>query len=330
MNLSNRFPAHILASPPRRCAATVARLPSSILLTLLAIPSPNPPHKPALLPLLLHRAAQIPPAPASHESAARAAPPPPGTGRRAPPTPTTSSRGRGSCAPSPPPPPGRPRAAARPCSGWAPAAARAPPSRSPARLPDAAAALLRAAVLRALRFPLRSGGADAPAVLGPGGLAELDGVPRVAAVLFFGPRRVWGGGRVREMERRVDASGARIEAVVLEGLRWYQRRGWEGAREARALALARPRARFPVLELPTVEYCDASGEDGVDASGAWVPREYPVPVLPMLDILGEDKARELVAGTRFEGATWVALRSGPMFTSALVWLLRGAWWFMDE
>jgi hypothetical protein len=182
--------------------------------------------------------------------------------------------------------------------------------------------------MRALRFPLRSGGADAPVALGEGGLAELNGVPRVAAVLFFGSRRAWNGERVREMERRVDESGARVEAAVQRVLRWYRQIEWKGA-PARPLVLAQPRARFPVLNLPTVEYCDASSEE-VDAAGAWVPREYPVPVLPMVDILGEDKARELIANTRLEGATWVVLRPGPMFTSALGWVLRGAWWFLEE
>jgi hypothetical protein len=153
----------------------------------------------------------------------------------------------------------------------------------------------------------------------------------VAAVLFFGNRRVWGGERVRELERRVDESGARIETAVQEVLRWYRRKGWETSPGMRVLALAAPRARFPVFNLPTVEYCDTSREkDAVDAAGAWIPREYPVPVFPMVDILGEDKARELLANTRLEGATWVALRSGPMFMRALGWLLRGAWWFMED
>jgi hypothetical protein len=201
----------------------------------------------------------------------------------------------------------------------------------PRLLPDVTSELLRATVLRALRFPLRSGGVDRPVILGEGGLAELDGVGRVAAVLFFGSRRVWGDPRVREMERMVEESAAAIETIVVRGVKWYHKRGWEDRPGRKVLALARPRGRFPVVEMPTVEYCDRSGEEvNKDPDGAWVPREYPVPVLPMLDVLGEDKMRELVAGTRYEDATWIVLRSGHMFTNALTWLLRGAWWFMEE
>jgi hypothetical protein len=178
----------------------------------------------------------------------------------------------------------------------------------------------------------------------PFGLAKLKDVPDVAGVMFF-------GGRVRtqrllDIEKQVIESASAIDHAIGVALSWYRSKNKVEPLGYGGLVKANPRVMYDRLRLSSVQYQDSRNRDRwrfVNAvtrlfstgrhfvdQDPWRPAEYRVPVFAMVDMLGQDKATELLKGTQLEGSTWIAIKHGRHTAPALEWLIKGAFWFADS
>jgi hypothetical protein len=186
-----------------------------------------------------------------------------------------------------------------------------------------------------LHWPLRHRPGDFVALRD--GIAGLDAIAGVSGVMFF-------GGQVRskrivEMERKVAASARRIDARLGDALAWYRSKELIEPLGYGGLVQANPRARHEVLQLKTIPYRHVAGSGlwrwpwwGLEGgqTEAWEPSAYRVPVFSMVDIVGEERARELLSGTKFDGVNWVAIKGGRFTAPAMEWLIKGYFWSSES
>ncbi|KAF2665119.1 hypothetical protein BT63DRAFT_429066 [Microthyrium microscopicum] len=288
--------ANLLATPPRLCPITATLVPSAMLITLHALPSPNPPHAKILTPLSLY----------AHLSKTRI----PASAPVVYIVPSRSLLASWSELAQ--------VKNASAAATWTRTHAMPPPG-----LLNAIDELMRRRVERVLGWHLRRGGAlvrlrDAPHGMGktrPGLLewimAKLKGrkddeMPEegFVALLYFGGRMQ--RETVTRLEMRVEDIAERTDKAV--------RRVMVGkiAVGKRVLARGNPKVVYTPVEVPVME---VGGRK--------------VPVLSMVDLLGEERAEEIVKGTRYEGASWVAIRERPAAVDVGA-LLECAWWFKER
>jgi hypothetical protein len=198
----------------------------------------------------------------------------------------------------------------------------------PPGMMEAVDTMIVRAVARSLAWPLKRTGSRSIVPL-PHGPSELNSVPDVAALLFF-------GGRTRttelvDLENNVTQSAAKIDAHIDKMATFYRSKdqsvklGWEG------LPRANPRVQYPTLNLSTIVYKNESlTEVNETTVESWSPQVYSIPVFSMVDMLGDEMAQEIVKGTPFETTTWMAVKSGTSSAPFLEWLIRGEWWAMER
>jgi hypothetical protein len=188
--------------------------------------------------------------------------------------------------------------------------------------------LLAQSIFGALAWPIRRRRQDF--VVLPSGLGDLNSVPSVAGVLFF-------GGRVRtqriiDLEDKVSQSGKDIDRAIDIALKWYRSNGRVQPLGYGGIVKVNPRVIFKPLKLSSVQYQDPTIPHGTSSitTEPWRPAKYRVPVFSMVDMLGQEKALELVKDTQFEGYNWVAIKYGQHTAPCLEWLIKGAFWFSES
>jgi hypothetical protein len=168
------------------------------------------------------------------------------------------------------------------------------------------------------------------------GLAGLDAVADVSGVMFFGGRVRTS--RVVEMERKVAASARAIDARLDDALSWYRKKGLVEPVGYGGLVQANPRMRHEVLRLNTVAYKREMRDTGWwwwwrwkrREPEAWEPSVCRVPVFSMVDILGEERAREVLHGTKYDGVAWIAIKHGRFTAPVMEWLIKAYFWFAES
>jgi hypothetical protein len=193
---------------------------------------------------------------------------------------------------------------------------------------EAVDTMMMGSLARFLAWPVKRTGSRIVVPL-PDGPDEVNSVPDVAALLFFGGRT-----RTTELvglENSVTQSAAKIDAHIDKMATFYRSKdqfvklGWEG------LPRANPRVQYPPLKLSTIAYNNESPTEvnGTTAE-SWSPKEYSIQVFSMVDMLGEEMAQEIIKGTPFEGTTWMAVKYSPSSAPVLEWLIRGEWWAKER
>jgi hypothetical protein len=179
--------------------------------------------------------------------------------------------------------------------------------------------LLADVVMRTLSWPFKYGSKDFVSL--PGGIEDLHLCPEPSVVLFFGGSVR--NPRIAELETILDDLILVIDTMLKKYKLW--RRGDKHATlSSEALPGANPRVINPPVELTTVEYVPGHGT--VLAPGQAVIHSYCVPIIPMVDIIGEEAVKKLLKGTKHEGSSFVAVKSTMSTTDQVVQLIKCAWW----
>jgi hypothetical protein len=315
------LPAQLLDSNARLCTTTLAILPSSHLLKLHAIRDPRPPHTNTLVPLDLFERATNPRKKLSSGS------PPPSRSRA-----TSTTLNRESFA-----------------TQFLSQVGRNAPS-IPANLPALVDDLMRSAVVRRMSWPIVHRSSDFVVMPDAAGGEVPAPLPGSAALLYI-------GGRVRSeqvdgMEVKVRERFRAIEKVLLKFIlsplpSWVKP----------AALLTDARGLWPPVEVMTVEALaevegvgaadvEVSGGPGklqevgeeevvsegsgsVAADAGWIPPSCNIPVISMVDIIGEEKTRELFKHKRFDGASWVCVKNSKLTSTCITPMIQAAWWFSE-
>lgn len=142
------------------------------------------------------------------------------------------------------------------------------------------------------------------------GLRRLcDAGEDISAVLFFGGRLQ--SQKIAELEAKVEALVLDVDNMLL---RWqlesktHKFRGWHRIRRAD------PRAIYSPVDFFSVKIVSANNVT------------LRIPVIPMIDIMGQQAACKLVKDTSHESSTWIAVRSSIGTADHVAKLLACSFW----
>jgi hypothetical protein len=303
--------ARLLSKPIRSCSAANARLPSSFLLKLNAVNDPEPPNKLTYVPYDLYLATNK--ASAANDKY----------------LPTRSSmyislrRPLIECLVA--------KGAMSQMPLWTNRIISGSEQTLPIGTASAVEKLLDDGIETALKHMLRH---DREGLVPlKNGLVDLNQVPNVAAVLYFGD---WPAAHeTAALEQEIDAITKLIDSFAEQVSRILgsaQKSNPHMATASDGLNPHRfsPRFRGPNLYFPTIHY---ERDHGIDDSEigtkgeTHLPAKLRLPVFHMKDILGPERVAKLVEGKPLESVEWVALKERRFNSkSALFWLMRGAFW----
>jgi hypothetical protein len=187
--------------------------------------------------------------------------------------------------------------------------------------------LLKTAIYSSLRPPLRRRPQDFTILpLGLDGLKDTSHA--IAAIVYLG-----GSARSEqliEIEKQVIQSAVKINRTIMRFLQQFgTNTKWRSLVGEGGIMYAHPRSRFDTLRLPTIEYArNQEGAEEVDK--LWEPMKCSVPIISLHDVLDENLVKELLQGTKFDDAKWVAIKFSRHTVAPLQWLLQGVFWFADR
>jgi hypothetical protein len=175
-------------------------------------------------------------------------------------------------------------------------------------------------VMRTLAWPFKHGSKDFVPL--PGGVLNQQLGFEPSAVLFFGGSVH--NKKILNMETRLEDIIQEVDGLLI---RWRIniKRVDKHSSLSDMFQRANPRVLHPPVALSTIKYTSLlTNEKPVDGAA-----NYSIPVIPMVDIIGEKAVAELLIGTRHEGSTFVAVRSSISTADQVARLITSAWWAKD-